>query len=593
MKAVSYQLQHDSDSHEEYGTHEDSEEDPASSPEDSEEDAANSPGDMTFPDEMYHQGCQQRPIVVEDWKAKEPMIEQQAVPMAGHEVGPDYIPLNPTKPKSIPDLVLCEEQENLVQTIISGRNVFYTGSAGCGKSTVLRSFVRRLRDLGKQVDIVAPTGKAALNVHGSTFWSYAGWTPDTMKKPMTEVIAACHKKQTWKRLNKTDALVIDEISMMENFYLERLNRIMKEARIQGRKPFGGVQIIVCGDFCQLPPVQPMKFCIECGEELRLISGDAKRCSRHGVFSLNDQWAFKSAAWRECNFDHVNLKTIHRQKDATFISILEKIRLGKSPTSKERQLLENHPSKTDGAVKLFSKKEDVRKMNERNFNRLRTPIMEYQCYDHFEMNAHHRDLGHMTRRDPDDKSLLALSEHRLERKTELREGMLVILLANLDIRGGLVNGSQGVIIGFDPRPTIDQLSDSTGEHASLRQSLIRKFVEDNESWQWPIVRFLNGREQTIFPNCTINEIGPNAPWSLISRTQVPLMAAWAMTIHKAQGMTLERVIVDLKDTFEKGHDYVALSRATGLEGLKVENLGLLNKGLNQQVREFLKEHFGVT
>ncbi len=123
-----------------------------------------------------------------------------------------------------PGVELCKEQTDLVETIISGKNVFYTGSAGCGKSTVLRSFVRCLRGLGKRVHIVAPTGKAALNVNGSTFWTYAGWTPNIMRKPMKDVFAACHEKRTWDRFNETDVLVIDEISMMENFYFERLNR---------------------------------------------------------------------------------------------------------------------------------------------------------------------------------------------------------------------------------------------------------------------------------------------------------------------------------------------------------------------------------
>jgi ATP-dependent DNA helicase PIF1 len=145
---------------------------------------------------------------------------------------------------------------------MSGRNVFYTGSAGCGKSTVLKNFVGRLKaqlvtrsdDQGKpkreptQVDIIAPTGRAALDINGSTFWTYAGWNPDSMKRPLEELKdAAEHGKWVRKRLKATDVLVIDEISMVENHHLERLNHVMQAAR-RNLQAFGGVQLVVTGDF---------------------------------------------------------------------------------------------------------------------------------------------------------------------------------------------------------------------------------------------------------------------------------------------------------------------------------------------------------
>lgn len=488
-------------------------------------------------------------------------------------------------------VTLCKEQSDLVEAIANGQNVFYTGSAGCGKSTVLKSFVERLRKDGKIVDVVAPTGRAALNVGGRTFWRYAGWTPGMMRRPMQDVLRGCHNKRTWERFNKTHVLVIDEISMMENFCFERLNRIMKEARADMRdKPFGGVQVVVCGDFCQLPPVQPMKYCLECGDQLQSISGYKKRCLEHGDFKLSDQWAFMSAAWRECNFLHVNLTEVHRQKDLQFIGILEKLRLGRPLDSIEKDLLTNHQSETNGAVKLYSKKDDVRRMNEREFNRLQSPILVYPCHDHLQRDPAHEDLASLEERDPEDGSLIALNEHRFERRNQLRIGAVVVNLVNSS--DGLVNGSQGIITGFDSSPYTKELAEIGGEYARLKKTLIRNFIDGGRLKEWPVVRFLDGKEKTIYPHCMITELGPEAPWSLISRTQIPLMAAWAMTIHKAQGMTLERVIVDLADTFETGHDYVALSRATGLDGLKVENLGMLDKGINRQVKEFLEENFGV-
>lgn len=166
-----------------------------------------------------------------------------------------------TQPKPITEPSLCPEQQRLVKVIMSGRNVFYTGSAGCGKSTVLKNFVERLKgqfvtrfddqrkpnQYYKTVDIIAPTGRAALDINGSTFWTYAGWTPDSMKKPLEKLKDAAQGKWVRKRLKATDVLVIDEISMVEAHHLERLNHVMQAARGNVR-PFGGVQLVVTGDF---------------------------------------------------------------------------------------------------------------------------------------------------------------------------------------------------------------------------------------------------------------------------------------------------------------------------------------------------------
>ena len=541
--------------------------------------------------------------------------QNKKVPVQAFDLAPDYVPsgalgnedefddkeldsilshslsINPTF-----EPTLCKEQADLVETIMSGRNVFYTGSAGCGKSTVLNHFVKRLKFWGKRVSIVAPTARAALNVNGSTVHSYAGWTPNTMRRDMKNLLAACHQERIWKRLNKTDVLVIDEISMMENFRFERLSRIMKEARKRKHqnswKAFGGVQVIVAGDFLQLPPVQPLQFCLECGQRLEPVDNHRKNCSVHGDYHMSDQWAFMSDAWRECDFVHINLTTIHRQKDLRFVQLLEKLRLGKLLDYEDRDLLLNHDSNTDGAVKLFSLRKDVTRLNEREFALLQGPITTYTCDDDFRVSPEHQELVPSTTRDPVDGSWIVL-EHRLERRINMKVGMRVMLLYNLNIQEGLGNGSQGTVTGFQRLPTnLKEVLETKGEHAQHRSSLIERYIHKNEGKEWPVVQFDDNRERTIYPVCMVNELGDEAPWSLISRTQIPLVASWAMTIHKAQGMTIPRVIVDLAKTFEKGHDYVALSRATGLEGLRVERLGSLDREMDPQVRAFLEDKFGL-
>lgn len=501
---------------------------------------------------------------------------------------------------------LNQEQQDLVNLILQGRNVFYTGSAGVGKSTVLRAFVKKLKDRGKKVHIVAPTGRAALDINGSTTWTYAGWTPNSMKRPLKDLENAAHGKFVWKRLNGTSVLVIDEISMVENLHFERLNAIMKASR-SSNKAFGGVQLVVTGDFCQLPPVKPFAHCIHCGEDLTSEQGgNVYRCRKHGTFLDEDKWAFRSAAWRECNFAHVELRHIHRQSDEVFIKILQKCRVGRPFGKADESLLLDHESRTNHAVRLFSTREEVKRINDAEFNRLKTQKRCFACYDIFRWNETHRHLESKRNRNPQDGSLNALQDHRFDSRVELKQGMVVVLLANLDMEAGLVNGSQGVIIRFEdhtkddePKPRADVKRDKidstanvlNGDYGPLKAESVKAFIERAAVRKWPVVRFNNGQTRKIVAECTVNELGDDRPFSLLSRTQIPLTAAWAMTVHKSQGMSLDQVVVDLTKSFEEGQTYVALSRARSLAGLKVEGLGNWRGDGNKQVGEFLREHFG--
>jgi ATP-dependent DNA helicase PIF1 len=526
-------------------------------------------------------------------------------PPAAQSVSP--LPLSDAATAPTTEPPLCPEQATLVDLILSGRNVFYTGSAGCGKSTVLKAFVKRLKEHPthpKKVDIIAPTGRAALDINGSTFWSFAGWTPDHMKKPLQSLRKAAHSKFVKKRLRDTDVLVIDEISMMENHHFERLNQVMKEAR-SSKDPFGGVQLVVTGDFCQLPPVKPFQFCLDCGIELKQdVSGTVYTCPQHGSFQDSEKWAFCSSAWSECQFQHVNLTNIHRQSDEVFIAILQKCRLGIPLSPKDENILLHHDSETGNAIRLFSTREEVRVVNKTAFDRLPTQKRVFRCYDDFRCHSEH--LQSKGRRSEHDDTLIALRDHRFDPCIELKQGMQVVLLVNLDIKAGLVNGSQGVITGFEntdpaklPKAKEKGKGDQnhfsfpilSGEHAEVREGNIRTFMDRAATKELPIVLFQNRVSQTIFPDCRVNELGDAQPYSLLSRTQIPLVAGWAMTVHKSQGMTLNRVVVNLSKSFEEGQLYVALSRARSLQGLKVEGLGR-QQGRNEQVRQFLWEKFGI-
>ena len=500
--------------------------------------------------------------------------------------------ISATGPRIAPNL--CDEQLALVDLIMDGKNVFYTGSAGCGKSTVLNYFVTLLRRENKHVDILAPTGRAALAVNGRTLHSYTGWIPSSFGHPLRTLESDAHRTKVRKRLAATNVLIIDEISMVANHVFERLDRIMQSARYN-KKPFGGVQIIVTGDFCQLPPVQGFKYCLYCGTTLGRVSLDGKydcpKVECLAQFEEIDKWAFRSAAWQDCNFEHVNLKVIHRQKDADLKVLLEKRRIGLPYSVDEKWLLLHHESDTRDAVKLFPKREDVRKINEMALAQLPGRALKYCCVDDFSWKSRHVDLkdkGDYCPK-PMNHVLKALGEHALESNLVLKEGMLVILVVNWDLESSLANGSQGTVVGFEKhKPYWFPEVSRKREYSGYKNGLLRTFVERTAVKEWPIVQFLNGRKRTIYPRCMVNELGDDEPYSLLSRTQIPLTAAWAMTVHKAQGMTLSRVVVDLRHTFEPGQDYVALSRAETLNGLKVEGLSRQDTGPNPEVIEFLEE-----
>nr|POE51730.1 isoform 4 of atp-dependent dna helicase pif1 [Quercus suber] len=546
---------------------------------------------------------------------------------------PKYTPIS-----GEPEPRLHEEQEKVVRAITIGYNVFYTGSAGVGKSTVLKAFVQTLKQNGKHVDIIAPSGIAALNVGGMTIHAYAGWHVDAFKEGLGSLVSKSHGKNVRKRLCQTDVLVIDEISMVERDVLVRLDVIMREIRQTWQRenpttkkksphtahePFGGVQVVVTGDFCQLPPVKPFRFCLHCGgDELpgyENKDGRTLKCDRCGrMYEDKQKWAFQSETWAACRFQYFELRHIHRQSDKTFIDILQKCRFGYPLSPTDQQLLLTPKPDPEGAVKLLPRRAEVDTENLKNYRGLQSIERKFECVDYFSwrnkqepsINQKYSPLKYPHR---PDGPLMALKDHRLEEQILLKEGMLVILITNLDFESGLVNGSQGKIIGFEkhddknvfepqaqappPPPGSKRRAIDAGrpaaydtEYGAIKESQVREFIARTAVLQWPIVEFHNGVIRPIYAECQLGELGSEKPYSLLGRTQIPLLAAWAITVHKSQGMTLNRVIVDLYSSFEKEMVYVALSRARNLEGLKVLRLARqMDSGVNEEVQGFLAEH----
>lgn len=265
----------------------------------------------------------------------------------------------------------------------------------------------------REVQLIAPTGIASVNIGGRTVWNYAGWTPDDFSKPdaFGRLMGKSRHNENKNRIVDTHVLIIDEISMVENQFFERLGRVMRRIRreaapknsqswMEAQGAFGGVQVMAVGDFCQLPPVEPFKYCLDCGSEMQQenvgnsvrsyfcpkgVSDEGPQRNAHGYFMEHDKWAFKSPEWVRCNFKYVHLKKVHRQTDKDFIRILQTCRLGEDLSPGDINLLLNHPTQVENATRLFSRRLQAQKHNKNQLKRLHTLSQEYWCLDYANKN----------------------------------------------------------------------------------------------------------------------------------------------------------------------------------------------------------------
>ncbi|XP_044915102.1 ATP-dependent DNA helicase PIF1 isoform X3 [Felis catus] len=376
--------------------------------------------------------------------------------------------LPPSKPQ------LSEEQAAVLRVVLKGQSIFFTGSAG----TVA----------------TASTGVAACHIGGTTLHAFAGI--GSGQAPLAQCVALAQRpavRQGWLNCQR---LVIDEISMVEADLFDKLEAVARAIR-QQNKPFGGIQLIICGDFLQLPPVtkgsQPPKFC------------------------------FQAKSWRRCVPVTLELTEVWRQADQTFISLLQAVRLGRCSDEVTHQLqaTASHKVGRDGivATRLCTHQDDVALTNERRLQELPGEVHSFKAMD------------------SDPEQARTLNAHcPVSQILQLKLGAQVMLVKNLAVSRGLVNGARGVVVGFE-----------------------------TEGRGLPQVRFLCGVTEVIHADrWTVQATGGQ----LLSRQQLPLQLAWAISIHKSQGMTLDCVEISLGRVFASGQAYVALSRARSLQGLRV-------------------------
>jgi len=392
------------------------------------------------------------------------------------------------------------KQNTALNILKSGKNVFITGSAGTGKTYLLNKYTRYLKERRVYPTIVAPTGIAASHLGGQTIHSFfALGIRESIDEGYVEFLM--DKKYLKTRFSKLKLLIIDEVSMVSPELFSSMDLILRGFKGTDA-PFGGVQVVISGDFFQLPPVSKVP--------------------------KDKRFAWQSPAWKALELQTCYLQEKFRQDDERLIQILDDIRSGNISENSENLLAERHEKELTShftPTKLYTHNVDVDRINLAELEKLTGATKLYV----YESKGSQKNIEKIF------KSSLILEE------LALKKGAVVIFIKN-NIEEGYVNGTTGTVESFSPIDNMPIVRTTEGKKIKL----------DLEDWS------LENDSGTV----------------MATVSQVPLRLAWAITIHKSQGMTLDAAEIDLSKTFETGQGYVALSRIRNIEGLRLMGLNTM-------------------
>ena len=411
-------------------------------------------------------------------------------------------------------------QTDSLRILNAGANVFLTGAPGAGKTYVLNQFVKQARQRGASVAITASTGIAATHLNGQTIHS---WSGVGVAQVMTDTLLKQIKTRRGKRIRATDILVIDEISMMHAWLFDMVDQACRAVR-RSPEPFGGLQVVMSGDLFQLPPVSNTRRDRELVAPPPELVAMRERYAKAG--RNPNGFVTESLVWPELNPIVCYLTEQHRQDTGQLLDVLTDIRQG-TVTDTDRQALDTRigvePAGNDVAISLYPNNRQADALNDSKLAQINEPEHRFEAESSGQVSLIKRL-----------KSTMLAPEI-----LSLKIGAAVMALRN-DTNQQYVNGSLGTVVDF--------VSTTEGEY--------------------PMVDFENGHTVIMQPAAWEMMDGETV---LASVKQVPLRCAWAITIHKSQGMTLDRARMDLRRTFAPGMGYVALSRVESMDGLYLDGI----------------------
>ena len=465
------------------------------------------------------------------------------------------------------------KQSTALDILKTGKNVFLTGSAGAGKTYTINQYLHYLRARDVSVAVTASTGIAATHMNGMTIHSWAGiGIADSLS---AQDIARIKKRPiVAERISRTQVLVIDEISMLHKKQFDMINQVLQAVK-ENELPFGGVQVLVAGDFFQLPPI-----------------GEPQETTR-------EKFAFMAQAWLDADFQICYLTEQHRQKasdsqktagEAQVGNVYHGLDLNAILNQIRRQDFTEHimpalqataqHSLASTRTRLYTHNINVNSINDQELAKLNTPAFVYHSWS-----------------EGDDKLVETLKKGvRNNPELTLKLGAKVMFIKN-NSELNVSNGTMGTIVDFAPLilenglnpKQADEDDEADEDGADTHKKTDIDATEDTaadstkaiEQQRYPVVELNDGRKVTV--EYDVWRIDDEEGEILAAYYHMPLTLAWAITIHKSQGMTLDAAEIDLSKTFEKGQGYVALSRLKQLSGLQLLGLNELSLQLDPLAR----------